>query len=210
MPFRGIKLRKNRFYGKLICLEGIDQAGKKSQTRILAEKLRQANHSVEVIAFPDYTTPLGREIQEYLRGTRLFNPQVRQMLYVANRLERREDIIQWLKTGRIIIADRYTPSGLAYGLANGLNLKWMISLEQGLPSADLVVVLDISPETAFKRRELKGDIYECDEDFLRRVRTAYLQLAKKFGWVIIDGEKPIEIVAEQVWKVVIKKLRIKG
>ncbi|MBS7644087.1 dTMP kinase [Candidatus Bathyarchaeota archaeon] len=203
-------MRKNRFYGKLICLEGIDQAGKKSQTCILAEKLRQANYSVEVIAFPDYTTPLGREIQEYLKGIRLFNPQVRQMLYVANRLERLEDIIHWLKTGRIIIADRYTPSGLAYGLANGLNLKWMISLEHSLPSADLVIVLDISPETAFQRRELKGDIYEQDEDFLRRVRTAYLKLAKKFGWVIINGENPIEIVSEQVWKVVAKKLRIKG
>lgn len=202
-------MRKIRFYGKLICVEGIDQAGKKSQTRLLAEKLRQANHSVEVISFPDYTTPIGREIQEYLMGVRLFNSQVRQMLYAANRLERQEDIIHWLEMGKIVIADRYTPSGLAYGLANGLNLKWMTILEQGLPPTDLVIVLDIAPTIAFQRRELKGDVYERNEVFLKKVRAAYLHLAKKFDWVIINGEKPIEIVAEQVWKVVTNRLGIR-
>jgi len=172
--------------------------------------LRQANYSVEVISFPDYTTPIGREIQEYLRGVRRFNPRVRQMLYVANRLERQEDITYWLKMGKIVIADRYTPSGLAYGLANGLNLKWMTSLEQGLPPTDLVMVLDIAPEIAFQRRELKGDVYERNEVFLKKVRAAYLQLAKKFSWVIINGEKPVEIIAEQVWKVVTDRLGIRG
>lgn len=203
-------MRRFRFYGKLICIEGIDQAGKKSQVRLLAERLKQENHSVEVIAFPDYNTPIGREIQEYLRGARLFNPQVRQMLYTANRFERQEDITHWLKMGKIVIADRYTPSGLAYGLANGLNIKWMTSLEQGLPPTDLVIVLDISPEIAFQRRELKGDIYERNGVFLKKVRVAYLELAKKFSWVIINGERPIEIVAEQVWKIVTKRLRIRG
>ena len=191
----------------LIALEGIDKSGKGTQAELLFERLKMAGYRVECIAFPDYETPLGREIKRFLRGRVKFCPEVRQFLYVANRWERKKDIDTWLREGKVVIADRYTPSGLAYGLANNLDLSWMMGLEGGLPVADMVIVIDVSVNTALKRSGgEKKDVYEKNRQFLEMVRKAYLDLAKKLGWAVIDGEGPIEEVAEQVWRGVSKLL----
>jgi len=182
----------------LITLEGIDKSGKATQTAILANRLRKMGREVETIAFPDYTTIIGRVIKRYLDGEVDFGPELRQLLYVANRWEKRGDLGLWLRKEKLVIADRYTPSGLVYGLANGLNLEWMINLERGLPTSDLVIVVDVSVATAFDREDVR-DVYEANRDFLEKVRNAYLALAEKFGWVIVDGEKTKDEVAEEIW-----------
>jgi dTMP kinase len=182
----------------LVTLEGIDKSGKATQTAILANRLRKMGREVETIAFPDYTTIIGRVIRRYLDGEADFGPELRQLLYVANRWEKSGDLVLWLGKEKLVIADRYTPSGLVYGLANGLNLEWMINLETGLPLSDLVIVVDVSVATAFEREEVR-DIYEANRDFLEKVRNAYLALAEKFGWVIVDGEKTKGDVAEEIW-----------
>lgn len=182
----------------LIALEGIDKSGKATQTAILANRLRKMGREVETIAFPDYTTVIGRVIKRYLDGEVDFGPELRQLLYVANRWEKHGVLKFWLRDEKLVIADRYTPSGIVYGLANGLNLEWMINLEEGLPTSDLVIVVDVSVATAFEREEVR-DVYEANRDFLEKVRSAYLDLAEKFGWVIVDGEKMKSDVAEEVW-----------
>ena len=182
----------------LITLEGIDKSGKATQTAILANRLRKMGRKVETIAFPDYTTIIGRVIKRYLDGEVDFGPELRQLLYVANRWEKSGGLELWLGKEKLVIADRYTPSGLVYGLANGLNLEWMINLERGLPPSDLVIVVDVSVATAFGREEVR-DVYEANRDFLEKVRNTYLALAEKFGWVIVDGEKTKDDVAEEIW-----------
>jgi dTMP kinase len=182
----------------LITLEGIDKSGKATQTAILANRLRDMGREVETIAFPEYTTIIGRVIKRYLDGKIDFGPELRQLLYVANRWEKCEDLELWLRQEKLIIADRYTPSGLVYGLANGLNLDWMMNLERGLPLSDVVIVVDVSVVTAFEREKVR-DVYEANRDFLLKVRNAYLDLAGKFSWVIVDGEKTKEDVAEEIW-----------
>lgn len=188
--------------GLFIVIEGLDQSGKKTQTNLLTSRLRKVGYSVETISFPDYTTPIGREIRRYLDGKRDFGPEIRQFLYVANRWERKHDLENWLRKGRVVIADRYMQSNLAYGLANGLDLQWMINLEQGLPKADVTIVLDIPVHTAFRRRKTLRDVYERDKAFLKRIRSSYLALAEKFDWALVNGKDPPETVAENIWKIV--------
>lgn len=194
--------------GFLICIEGINGSGEGTNADLLFNKLRMENYDVASIAFPDYNTPIGMEIKKFLKGKRNFRSEIRQFLYAANRWERKGDLEGWLKEGKIIVANRFTPSGLAYGLANELDLEWMLSLESGLPEADLVIVIDISVETHFKRT-VKKDVYENDKDFLEKVRSAYLKLAKKYGWHIIDGERTVDKVSQDVWRVVLENLALK-
>lgn len=182
----------------LIVIEGIDRSGKKTHSMLLSERLRKMGRRVEYITFPDYKTPLGKEIKKFLRGRIKFRPEVRQLLYVANRWERAKDICDWLKGGKIVIADRYIPSGIAYGLANDLELGWMLKIEKGLPVADVVIVIDIPVDTA-RRREKAKDLYEEDKLFQDRVRRAYLNLAEQFGWEVIDGDGSIKEIAEHIW-----------
>jgi dTMP kinase len=182
----------------LITLEGLDKSGKATQTAILAKRLRRSGRDVETIAFPDYTTSIGRIIKRYLDGEVDFGPELRQLLYVANRWEKREEVARWLREEKLVIADRYTPSGLVYGLANGLDLEWMLTLERGLPPSDLVLVIDVSVATAFERATAR-DVYEANRVFLEKVRQAYRALAKQFGWILVNGENPKGDVAEAIW-----------
>ena len=191
----------------LIAFEGIDKSGKGTQADLLFRRLEATGRAVECIEFPDYRTPLGREIRRFLSGRVEFSPEVRQFLYVANRWERKRDIDAWLKGGKIVVADRYIPSGLAYGLANGLDLDWMMRLEEKLPSADIVVIIDIAVETSLGRCEPeKRDVYEMNRKFLERVRKSYLSLAKKLDWTVVDGEGSVKEVEERVWKSVSNRL----
>ncbi|MDQ1280514.1 MAG: dTMP kinase [Thermoproteota archaeon] len=191
----------------LIAFEGIDKSGKGTQAELLFRRLKAAGRGVECIEFPDYRTPLGREIRLFLSGRVEFSPEVRQFLYVANRWERKKDIDLWLREGKIVVADRYIPSGLAYGLANDLDLNWMMQLEEKLPTADVVVIIDVAVETSLKRCDPeKRDVYEKNKPFLEKVRKNYLSLAKKLNWIVVDGEGSAGEVAERVWKSVSKQL----
>ena len=183
----------------LICIEGIDQSGKKTQWKLLAKKLKAQGFQVEKTSFPDYSTPIGREIKAFLHGKRDYNVHVRHILYAANRWERKENIEKWL-INNIVLLNRYFPSNLAYGTANGLTLDWLLNLENGLPSTDLVIILDIDPEASFKRKRLDRDIFEKNLTYLRTVRNTYVQLSKRFHWVLVDGEKSIKNVHEEIWK----------
>jgi len=185
----------------LIVLEGIDKSGKKTQTGLLARRLADSGLLVECVAFPDYGTPLGLEIRRFLEGSVMFRPEVRQLLYVANRWERESDISGWLRERRFVVADRYIPAGLVYGLANGLSLEWMLKLEEGLPKPEMVIVLDLSPEVTALRGG-KKDIYERDLEYQKKVRDLYLQLGRLFDWEIVDGGQPVMRVAEDVWDLV--------
>ena len=52
--------------GKIIAIEGIDGAGKKTQSEMLVEYLKGKGVSAEVLSFPDYNHPLGMVISDYL------------------------------------------------------------------------------------------------------------------------------------------------
>jgi dTMP kinase len=191
----------------LFVLEGIDKAGKNTQSRRLQKQLTTKGYVVNHVAFPDYNTSLGEEIRKFLAGKIQLRPEVRQLLYVANRWERQADLEEWLNQDSFIIADRYVPSGLAYGLANELDLDWIINLEKGLPTADVVIIIDISVEESY-HRAVKKDIYEMDINFLTKVRKAYLELATEFNWIIINGEQSIDKVSIDIWKNIITRIKV--
>ena len=193
--------------GHFFVLEGIDKSGKATQANLLKNWLMKKGFSVELVAFPDYSTPIGKEIKAFLAEKRSFSPEVRQLLYAANRWEYKQQFEKWLKDGRIIIADRYTPSGLAYGYANNLPLDWMICIEKGLPQPNIVILIDISPKISLKRMTLNKDRYEQDINFLNKVRSCYHLLAKKFDWYIIDGERTVGEVADSVQQIILKYLQ---
>jgi len=52
----------------IIVIEGGDQAGKKTQTELLAKTLKARKLKTKVFSFPDYTTPIGKKIKSYLNG----------------------------------------------------------------------------------------------------------------------------------------------
>jgi dTMP kinase len=188
-----------QFAGKLIAIEGIDQAGKQTVCDWLVAELRANGVPAEQTGFPDYATPLGQEITAFLGGQREYPAEARQLLYAANRWERAAELRDWLAAGHAIVVDRYVASGVAYGAAQGLAMDWMLAVERGLPPADLTILLDITPDVSLARKTRARDAYENRLDLLARAREAYLTLAREPGWLVVDAATDRETVRARVW-----------
>lgn len=190
----------------LIAFEGLDQSGKETQARSLRSRLEQDGRRVRSLSFPEYETPIGREIAKALAGERDFGADVMQLLYVANRCEFRPQLEAWLAGGDVVICDRYRASTVAYGEAQGLDPEWLTLIQRYLPDAAVTILLDIAPETAVARKASGRDQYERDIDLLRRVRESYRRQAAQAGWALIDGEDPKDQVASAVEQAVLPRL----
>ena len=191
--------------GVLIAFEGLDQSGKETQAQLLRDRLRQDGNKSRVVSFPDYGTSIGEEIARALQGERDYPSDVMQLLYVANRYERRSDLERWLTGGLVIICDRYVASSIAYGTAQDLDPAWLTDIQRFLPQPNLTVLLDIMPETAARRKAVGRDRYERDLALLGRVRKSYLEQLQE-TWVRVDGEQSKEDVAEEVFSSVALRL----
>ena len=190
----------------LIAFEGLDQAGKETQARLLRDRLRAFGTRSRVVSFPDYGTTIGEEIARALQGEREYSVEVMQLLYVANRYERQADVERWHEAGIVVLFDRYVASGVAYGEAQGLDAGWLASLQRFLPQPELTILLDIGPETAVERKATARDRYERDLELLTLVRESYRRQAADPGWVRIDGEQPEDVVAEAIARTVEPRL----
>ena len=54
----------------IVVIEGGDQAGKKTQTKLLFQALNKRKIKTKTFSFPDYSTPVGKEINQYLKGVK--------------------------------------------------------------------------------------------------------------------------------------------
>lgn len=184
--------------GLLIAFEGLDQSGKQTQAERLRDALEHRGRTCLLLDFPSYETPIGKEIEAGLHGGRDYGPDVMQLLYVANRYEKKPQMDAALSGGTVVICDRYLASSIAYGEAFGLDGRWLLEVQKYLPPPDLTVLLDIAPETAAGRKTSNRDKYERDLALLSRVRASYRRQADAATWLRLDGERPKEAVAADV------------
>ena len=192
----------------IIVIEGGDQAGKLTQSTLLEKALRIRKIKTKLFHFPDYDTPIGKEIRKYLDGKRKFPPQVIHCLLAANRWEKLDQIRTAQGKNSVLIMNRYYHSNLVYGMANGMKSKWLENLDVGLPKADLVILLDVTQKESFHRQKTHRDKFEKNEEFLRRISKIYHTVAKKKHWKIIDASKTKQEVHEEILKIFTKKIGI--
>jgi thymidylate kinase len=185
----------------IIAIEGGDACGKATQTKLLAERLGGVR-----LAFPDYEQPCGKAILGHLKrqwkvctmfdmihaagmpryqqptATEQYemddhlNALVFQCLQTVNRLEMLPVIHAVLSSERHLVFDRYTASGVVYGMLDGVDPTWVELVNASLPQPDLWVLLDVPVEEGFRRRPERRDRYEVDRAYLEKVRTGYLRL----------------------------------
>jgi len=200
----------------IIVIEGGDQAGKLTQSILLEKALKKRKIKTKLFHFPDYETPIGKEIRKYLDGKRKFPPQAIHCLLAANRWEKLDTILAAEEKNSVLIMNRYYHSNLVYGLANGLKQKWLESLDEGLPKADLVILLDVTQKESFSRtprnkiggKKMKRDKFEKNKEFSSKISNLYRTVGKKKHWKIIDATMSKEKVHEEILKTFSKKLGI--
>jgi dTMP kinase len=190
----------------LIVFEGLDQSGKQTQAELLRDWLKKEGHRARLVSFPDYGTSIGEEIARALQGERDYGPEVMQLLYVANRYERKPDLQRWIDGGLILVCDRYLASSIAYGEAQGLDPLWLAEIQKFLPRPSLTFMLDIEPETAVQRKAVDRDRYERDLEMQMRVRDSYKRQAAAEQWVVLAGERSKQAIAADVINAMMSRL----
>lgn len=193
--------------GKIIVLEGTDKAGKTTQSRLLMEALKLSGKVCVILDFPDYMTPIGAEIRAFLDGKRDYPNNVKHLLFSANRWEKKDEIESMVENGTVVIMNRYWQSNLVYGVSNGLDEKWLLSLDKGLPREDIVFALLVSPTISTSRAETQ-DAFEKDSKLSATALKNYNKYSKEFGWKVVDGSKSKEQVHQEILKTVKKTLKI--
>ncbi len=194
--------------GLLIVLEGIDQCGKTTISKLLKNKLLSLNLKTIIQTFPDKSTLIGNVINSYLRGNTKLSPQESHLLYSLNRHEKKNFMEEKLYNNYNIICDRYIFSGIAYSLANGLDYDFCLNTERYLIKPDLIFYFDISiSETNKRRKSLKTDIYETS-NFQSKVKEAYSKIKNK-DWIIINAEQTPEKITNIILKHILNIKNIK-
>ena len=180
-----LRLKRGAFF---VAFEGLDQSGKKTLSFWLETNLINHGIAARRYAFPNYEGPFGELIKRYLDGEMDLSVESRYLLFAADRWQLRDEMVSLLQAGTVVIADRYSASGIAYGIAHNLGRKWLEGLEEGLPKPDFTFLVDIPVDTSFKRKPGDRDLYEMQSDLLSRVRRAYLDLAGNFQWAKLSGQ----------------------
>jgi dTMP kinase len=204
---------------RFVVLEGGDATGKSTQVVRLATRLRAAGHDV-VETFEPGATALGARLRALLLDDEdAVDPVAEALLMAADRAEHVAEVVRpALLRGSWVVSDRFVPSSLAYqGVGRGLGVAEVEQLNElasaGLV-ADLVVVLDLSPDAARTRMAAARDRGSRERDRLEReddafalaVHEAYRDLARSRGWVLVDAAGAVDDVEAAVWDVVVERL----
>lgn len=191
--------------GLFIVLEGVDGAGSTTQTRLLADFIRQ--QGLGVIATKEPTEgSIGRVIRNYLQS-KISHPGIDALLFAADRMEHLETVVKpALKRGEHVICDRYLESTLAYQTADGVEIEWIEMVNRFAIKADHVIILDINPATSLNRKHAPGlERFETIE-FLNRVRQNFKKRAESQGYDVVDAERPVMQVHEALKRIILPRI----
>lgn len=194
--------------GALIVFEGCDNCGKTTQSKLLVDFFKSQKESVIHLGFPNRQTNIGIIINSYLHRKELFLGDVAHLLFAANRFEHKDKIVSLINSGTNVIVDRYSYSGVAYSVANGLDKRWSMSTENGLPRPDIVFYMKEVADTdntgtkensLLKRVNFGDECYENDE-FQTKVSQIFDKIyqQERHYWHFINANRPIEIIHKEI------------
>lgn len=194
--------------GLSIVIEGIDGSGKTTQVEQLVSRLNAFGRKAFYAKSPN-----GSAAAEKIRAL-AEEPQVTPTAEMAaflfsNAIFCEEVIVPRLANGEIAVLDRWTGSFLSYfhALSNfpyGFLEAMNACLMKGF-SADKVIIIDVPTEIAVKRIKMKNKLSRYDKkspEDIEKQRYAFLELAQRHGWLLIDGSCSIETVGEDIWSLI--------
>jgi dTMP kinase len=191
--------------GLLIAVEGIDGAGTTTQSRRLVDALATAGLAAHWTHEPS-DGPVGRLLRRILAGEHApVDATTLSLLFAADRADHcQREVEPALARGQVVVSDRWYHSSLAYQ-GTGEERAWIRELNRRALVPDLTLFLEVAPERAAQRR---AQAARTDEIFdalplQQRIATGYREVIAELGGsehiAVIDGERPIDEVADAVW-----------
>ncbi|MCX8200508.1 MAG: dTMP kinase [Candidatus Caldarchaeum sp.] len=180
-----------------IAVEGIDGAGKTTQAKLLAARLRRRGFSAVLVHEPS-DSDVGRVIRKALKKQLNVSEEAVALLFAADRLILRRTVIEpALKKSAFIVSDRSVLSSLAYQPVATGKRKWVYEINKFAAKPDIVVFIDIDPSKALRRLSKSTQRYE-KAVFLTKVRREYFRVLRRFKFVVVNGDKPVHQVEAEI------------
>ena len=192
--------------GKFIVIYGINNLGKSTEAKLLVERLKQHEIPAEYLKYPIYDIePTGPQLNTILRSGQ---PQAiseieLQTLYAQNRRDFQPQLDKKLTAGITVVAEDYTGTGIAWGVAKGAQLDELEQINGDLLKEDLGILLD--GQRFIEAKESKH-LHESNDQLMQRCRQVHQQLAGRYGWKVINANQSIEQVFDALWQTVIDAL----
>ena len=192
--------------GKFFIFEGLDGSGQSTQAALLRDYLISKGFEVVLTKEPTLDSEAGKKIKEILDEKTKIEPVELQKLFCQDRKEHLEKkVFPALEAGKIVISDRYFFSTFAYGTSDDLSLDELIKMNDDFLLPDLAVILKVSPAVCITRIEKRGipqTLFEKEQK-LAKVWQTYAILPSRIGiTLIVDGERQIKEINEEIKKVV--------
>lgn len=194
---------------RFITFEGIDGAGKTTQLRLLARRLRGEGRDVVETREPG-GSPGAEEIRRLLveGPPGRWSAESEILLFTAARRDHLERTIEpALAAGALVLCDRFADSTRVYQGAARPGLRRLVDDLHARVigrEPDLTILIDMDPEVALRRglarRSGEDRFEEKGLDFQRRLRAGFLDLARAAPdrFVVVDGALPAERLAERI------------
>ncbi|MDO8558575.1 MAG: hypothetical protein Q7S09_05355 [bacterium] len=188
--------------GTFIVFHGINNLGKSTQATLLVERILREGGRAMYLKYPCYDLePSGPLLNEYLRKKNPYGltPREAQMLFALNRTQFEPILSQeYLARGITVVAEDYTCTGIAWGVGAGVDRAFLTRVNCHLLREDVSFLFD---GKRFADAKEQGHAHEMDDDLTERVRLVHTELAKEFGWHVVDANESREAIHEQIWNI---------
>lgn len=192
--------------GFMVCVEGIDGAGKHTQVEMLSNALSKKGVVAKVYTYPDYNSDYGKMIDRYLHGHLKLNVDEQILLHLADKVKDNIQVKKDIDSGAVVIMDRYFYSTIAYQCAAGFDYarakKLVDLMNTNVPSVVFYIDIPIDLVAARKAKQ-KGytDRNEGDMKYQRDVKEVYdRMIGEKYAttWIKVDGTLKIDDVHAKI------------
>ncbi len=199
--------------GKLVVLEGADGSGRTTQIGRVKTWLESRGYAV-VVSELARSQLVGPELEDARRGN-VLGPTTMALFYATDFMDQYENvIIPALRAGFIVLADRYFYTLMARDLVRGAEIDWIRKIYGVTLIPDLVFYLNVSPHRLIGRRWQKSnamDYWESGMDlglsrdwvisfliYQNRLRNTFMKLANMYEFAVINGNKSIPAVTQDI------------
>src|SRR5438093_6285969 len=195
--------------GSLIVIEGMDGSGRSTQITLLQEWLESEGFAVQTSGLRR-SNLVGRDIDELLAknaATRL----TLALMYATDIFDQVEHrILPALRSGPVVLADRFIFTLIARGVVRGINRDYMSGLYAMALRPHLTFWLNVRPETAFGREfrkaqaisyweagrdmSLSHDLYWSFIRYQTMIKRDFEAVAKRYNFLELDGQASVPTV----------------
>lgn len=199
--------------GKLIVVEGADGSGRSTQIELLKDWLERRGYATVDVGLKR-SNLVGKELAAAQQGNTL-GPTTLSLFYATDFADQMENrIIPALRSGFIVLADRYIYTLMARDIVRGANSQWVREMYSIALVPDIVFYLMVSPQILVERNfqktsqldywesgmdiRLSRDMFECFMKYQRLMQRQFKLMQKEYGFEVINGSRRPRVIAQEI------------